>query len=321
LPVVAGRALDATVTVRNWSPQAGQVRLSAAAPSGWTARLEPGEIAAPALSDTRARLRVEVPPATPRGRHDLRVLALWNGAEEAGVPGLLPVTVVPAMEPVSASSGPWTPPADENLATNRQEGSFQIWAVAGERLHVELRNVRVTVYTNSLTWQLKDVGLRLLRSGTIKVDQAETIDLPAPATGAYTLEVAPGSGSAVVRIGNRVAGEVAEWSRPLRRFCSRIRRCFWVPAGARGFRLGYTDGGPDETARFRITSPTGRVALDYEGNGNGAEMPVEVRSGEDGRLWWLTIEPRQDMSCWLAGDVTPCLSSAPERALREVGQR
>ena len=94
-----------------------------------------------------------------------------------------------------------------------------------------------------------------------------------------------------------------------------------MPAGSTGFRLGARDGGPDEGARFVITSPTGRVALEAEGNFNGIEIPVEVRAEESGKLWTLRVEPRQDLALWLAGDVLPYLSTSPERILVRPSDR
>ncbi|MGE5531680.1 MAG: hypothetical protein ACM3VW_06155, partial [Bacteroidota bacterium] len=115
----------------------------------------------------------------------------------------------------------------------------------------------------------------------------------------------------------RTFSEVATKADPLRIFTCPLTRYFYVPAGAREFRLGAQDGGPDEGARFVVTSPTGRIGLERNGNYSGAEYPIEVRPEEAGKVWTLRVEPLQDLSLWLAGDVMPYLSTAPERLIVE----
>ncbi|NUQ00670.1 MAG: hypothetical protein HUU35_12530 [Armatimonadetes bacterium] len=156
-----------------------------------------------------------------------------------------------------------------------------------------------------------------MKSGSVAVDQSAAIELPEAAPGTWYLRVEPLSGSAVVSIANRASAEIATAEEPLKLFNSHLTRYFHVPAGSRGFRIGYRDGGPDETARIQVTSPLGRVALSIEGNSRGTDYPVEVREGEADGIWQLRIEPRQDMMLWLAGEATPYLSDHPARVLRE----
>ena len=65
-----------------------------------------------------------------------------------------------------------------------------------------------------------------------------------------------------------------------------------------------------------ITSPTGRVAFEHDGNWGGDEHPMEVRPDEAGKIWTITFEPVQDASFWLSGEVSPYLATAPERVVR-----
>jgi len=46
---------------------------------------------------------------------------------------------------------------------------------------------------------------------------------------------------------------------------------------------------------------------------------VEVRADEAGGIWTIRVEPIQDLAFWLAGDVVPYLSTAPERVLVMAG--
>jgi hypothetical protein len=128
-------------------------------------------------------------------------------------------------------------------------------------------------------------------------------------------------GQAEVRTESRFVAELATDQDKLHLFCSPVTRWFYVPAGARGFALCAQDGGPDETARFVVTSPTGRVALERDGNYAGTEMAVEVRPEEAGKVWTLRVEPRQDISLWLKGDVCPYLSATADGVLIEEGAR
>jgi hypothetical protein len=118
-----------------------------------------------------------------------------------------------------------------------------------------------------------------------------------------------------VTFANRAVAEVATKLDPLQLFTSPITRYFYVPEGSEGFALSAEDGWPTETARFIITSPTGRSALETDGNYNGVELPVQVMADEAGKVWTLRVEPRQDIALWLTGDVMPYLSTAPERVL------
>jgi hypothetical protein len=153
----------------------------------------------------------------------------------------------------------------------------------------------------------------------VSVDEQTELSHTAEATGTYYLEVVPKQGSADVSIMNRPVAEVATKQSPLQMIGSEITRHFFVPEGSGGFKLGAEDGGPTETARFVITSPSGRVAFEVDGNYNGAEFPVEVQPGEDGKPWTIRVEPRQDIALWLSGDVMPYLSTSPERLLATPG--
>jgi len=137
----------------------------------------------------------------------------------------------------------------------------------------------------------------------------------AEVAGTHYLDVVPKQGSADVVFANRPVAEVATEQSPLQLFTSPITRWFYVPEGSQGFRLGARDGGPAEGARVVITSPSGRVAFEADGNYNGAEFEVGVEPDEAGKPWAIRVEPLQDLAFWLAGDVLPYLSSAPERVL------
>jgi len=179
----------------------------------------------------------------------------------------------------------------------------------------------VSIYTSTLEYRLLGPDLNTLKSGRIPVDEAIHVRLPAPATGTHFLEVQPKQGSARVAIHHQGMAELATPKHAVNLFNDPITRWFFVPPGAQAFRLGARDGGPSEPAHFIFTSPTGRVAYDVNGNFSGAEVAIRVLPEEAGKLLRVDVDPAQDVSFWLAGDVCPYLSTAPERVLIPAGVR
>ncbi len=315
LTVVAGRTGFADVRLRNWSPYDLNIKLTASGPDGWQVSPEPPQGGAPALKDTDVQLSVTPPVDAPVGAYQVRCAADYSEAADTEVIAFLTANVLEPLRPLLAQAEKWAAPDAADLPQIRKRGKFAIYAEAGERLRIKLTNVRVTHYTDTLTFRLLDPDLKTVAEGSIPVDESQEIREPAKVTGAYYLEVAPGSGSVRVQIENRPVAEMATREDPLPLFTSNITRYFYVPPGSRGFKFGAQDGGPDETARFVLTSPTGRVAFEADGNYAGAEMEVQVRPEEAGKVWTLRAEPMQDVSFWLAGDVCPYLSTSPERVL------
>jgi hypothetical protein len=321
LTIVAGRTGFAEVRLRNWSPYDLDIKLTASGPDGWRTGPEPAQVNAPALKDTDVRLLIAPPADAKPGAYEVRCTADYSDVPDTEVIAFIEVNVMEALRPLVARADEWQPPDPADLPQLRRRAKFAIHAEAGERLRMTLANVRVTHYTDTMRFRLLDADLRAVAEGRMPVDESRDIDEPAAQTGTYYLEVEPGAGSARVQIQNRAVAEVATAEDPLPLFTSRITRSFYVPADSSGFRLGAQDGGPDETARFVITSPTGRVAFEADGNYAGAELEVQVRPDEAGKVWTLHVEPVQDVAFWLAGDVCPYLSTSPERVLVGEGSR
>lgn len=316
--ITAGQARNVSFTVRNWSPIDLTLRVAASGPEGWEVAPMAERIEAPALADTAFEVTVHPPESAPRGRAKVRVITNHASGQDSSFISLLSVSVLDRLKPLREEVEEWTRPGRESRARIRQSSKFAIYAEAGDVIHARIENVRVTRYVDPLRWTLLMPDMSVAESGSVGVDESAIIDYTTQARGTHYLEIMPGQGSADVTIEQRTVAEVATREDPLRLFCSEITRYFYVPEGSKSFRLGALDGGPTEGARFVITSPSGRVALDSDGNYNGVEMPVQVQTGEDGKVWSIRIEPRQDISLWLAGDVAPYLSTAPERVLRST---
>ena len=318
---VAGRRSSAEVVLRNWSPDAARVELTASGPEGWQLAVDPTGIDIPALRDATVRLALTPGDDSRRGGHQARCLARYSAVPDAEVLAVLDVNLLERLVPLDPGAGEWLPPAPNNVSCHRRSGKLAVYAEAGEVLRIDLRNIRVTIYTDTLSYKLFGPGLEQVADGKIAVDDSRSVQHTARESGAFYLEVKPGSGSAHVQVSSRCVAEIATKTDPLDLFCSRILRHFFVPEGSRGFRLGARDGGPDETARFVVTSPTGRVALDLNGNFAGNELDVAVHDDEAGKLWTVLCDPRQDVTFWLSGDVCPYLSSSPERVLVGAGAK
>lgn len=312
---VAGQPRTVRIAARNWSPIDLHLQLEGTGPEGWLVNPEATDIDVPALSDQGFTVRIMPPEDAERGTYRIRVTTNHAAQDDTLFVAFLQVDVLDALVPLMQDVAEWEHPSPEQRARIRHSSKFAIYATAGEELGITIHNIRVTRYVDTLTWRLLAPNMSELDSGTIPVDESVEIRHQARVSGTYYLEVVPKQGSADVIIANRAVAEVATKQSPLQLFTSSITRYFYVPEGAESFRLGARDGGPTEGAHFVITSPTGRVAFEADGNYNGAEFPVRVEPNEAGRLWTFRVEPQQDIAFWFAGDVLPYLSTSPERVL------
>lgn len=314
LSAVGGRTAQAKVNLRNWSPLPLSIQLTVSGPDGWEFGI-PARVDLPPLSDQAVAVAITPSLSSARGGYQILVTANHAAAEECRQLALLDVALLKSLVPLS-TTGEWEPAAADNQATLRRNGTIAVVPEAG-RITGTIRNVRVTIYSDTLTWRLLDPDLQEVAKGQVKVDESAELDQPADKPGCYTLEVVPQSGSGIVTLHHRHVAEVATPDQHLKLFNSDLTRYFHVPEGAKTVGIGWLDGGPDETCRFRLTSPTGRVALDFEEPSSTSPREVAVEAGEAG-VWELRLEPRQDIDVWLTGDADPYLSSSPARVLREA---
>ena len=309
---VAGLGGVGRVVARNWSPCPVRVSFRAVGPAGWQPSCVPAAIEVPPLSDKAVAVRIGAPATARAGSCRMRIEADYSPLPDTGSTGFLTVSLLEALAPLDPAAYAALAPAPPEPPRLRQVNRLAFYAARGADLALTLENVRVTRYVDSLRFRLLDPALKPLESGKIPVDGKKTLKLTAARSGVYYLEVACGPGSTrVTATGTRVV-ETATRLSPLHLFCSPVTRYFYVPSGARSFVLGVRDGGADETARLVLRSPTGRVALDRDGNWDGGETEIPVGTGEAGGVWTFECRPRQDVLFWLGGEVTPCL--APTRA-------
>lgn len=320
LTVVGGQTGRSSVVLRNWSPDNVRATISLSGPDGWRLTSEPVRARLPAPADSQIDILVQPPATERRGSYEVECFANHLADPSAAVKAIIRVALLPSLAPLASGAAP-EPPGPPDQARLRRSGKLVIYAREGEPLRLSMHNYRAGNYTATATFSLRGPDLETLDAGTIPLNESHEIDLKAPGTGTYHLEVLPGVGQAEVQTESRFVAELATDQDKLHLFCSPVTRWFHVPAGARSFELCAQDGGPDETARFVVTSPAGRVALDRDGNYAGTEMEVEVRPEEAGKVWRLRVEPRQDISLWLKGDVCPYLSATADGVLVEEGAR
>ena len=313
--LVAGRSRKTRINIRNWSPLDMKLQVTGSGPQGWKVVPDTPVVDSPALSDRAFDLTVTPPPDAERGLHEVRVFTNHAEPNDTRFVAVLRVGILDALVPLQPKVATWTRPALEARSRFRQAGAFAVYAAAGEQIAATISNIRVTQYVDTLSWRLFGPDMELIDRGRIAVDKSSDVSHVAETEGAYYLEVLPKQGSADVHFKNRCVAEIATPESPVKLFCSNVTRYFFVPEDATEFQLGAQDGGPTEGARFVITSPSGRVALDVDGNHHGARIPIEVQPDETGKVWTIRIEPRQDLTFWLTGDALPYLSTFPDRVL------
>lgn len=303
---LAGRETQTAVTLRNVSPLDLSVAVIPAGPPGWTVVAEPAATQLAALSEQTVRLRLTPPAGATTQSAVVQVRATYAPEQVSGVTVGIPCAV---RERLDVLRQPQPRAAERSTARLRHRNQVAIWGQAGDRIPVTFRNVRVTRYEDTLRVVIYDPGFRQAESRDVRVDQSATVTLSAAEAGVFHAMVDSGSGSAEVDTGGRPSAEVATAECPLSLFCSPIRRWFYVPKAAQRLFVAARDGGPDETARIRITEPGGRVAFDRDGTWGGEHHEMPVKPGAAGRVWMLECWPVQDISLWLGGDACPYLSS------------
>lgn len=315
---VAGRTSSTEVPLRNWSPYPVTFDLSATGPDGFSFTPDPAQVSIPPLRDVTALVHIATPTTAQSGEYAIRITAKPVDDPGGELVAFRHMNLLPQLLPLRPDAPPAPEVTVEERARVRQSGKFIIYAQEGEELSIRMENVRVTIYTNTMAFTLQDPDLEVLEQGTIPVDEVHELRLTAPKTGSYHLEVLPGTGSTDVQISNQWWGELATKLDPVQLFGSSIKRWFYVPEGVESFVFGAQDGGPDETARVILTSPTGRVAFDFDGYYNSREFDIAVEDGESGDLWTLECIPRQDFALWLGRGACSVISPHPNRVLVEA---
>ncbi|MGI6355350.1 MAG: DUF6259 domain-containing protein [Lentisphaeria bacterium] len=312
--LVTDKQAGASLNLRNWSPLDLNIKTTVQTPAGWSASVEPQSVRVPALSDRKVTIAVTAPTNTHGGEYLLNITTNHLDAPDAACLGTIKVNLVENLNPVAAS----TPAGFKDAAPPqlRRANILAGHARKGEKVAITIENRRVTTYTSTLTWRLLDVTMQPIQEKKLAVDKTFQLEFTAAEEGPFYLEVDAQQGSAVVTSNTHVLSEGATSTARLNLFCSPITRYFYVPKDTRAFTFFAKDGGIDETAEVIITSPTGRVVLNRDGNWTSESNRIDVQAGESGSVWSIICRPVQDVSIWLNNDASPWLAPSPEAVLR-----
>ncbi len=312
--LVTDKQAGASLNLRNWSPLDLNIKTTVQTPAGWSASVEPQSVRVPALSDRKVTIAVTAPTNTHGGEYLLNITTNHLDAPDAACLGTIKVNLVENLNPVAAS----TPAGFKDAAPPqlRRANILAGHARKGEKVAITIENRRVTTYTSTLTWRLLDVTMQPIQEKKLAVDKTFQLEFTAAEEGPFYLEVDAQQGSAVVTSNTHILSEGATSTARLNLFCSPITRYFYVPKDTRAFTFFAKDGGIDETAEVIITSPTGRVVLNRDGNWTSESNRIDVQAGESGSVWSIICRPVQDVSIWLSNDASPWLAPSPEAVLR-----
>ena len=317
---LAGRTTTASAMLRNWSPYDLSVVVQVRGPAGWRVAGPAEPVKVPALTNVTINVQATPPTSAARGSMPLEVTTTYapGGSE---MTGLITCHVQPQLVPLVPGDIAWPKPTADALPRLRMRGTVAVYGQPERPINFTLQNVKVSQYTNSTAYRLLDPQMRVVQSGTVPLEKSGTLQVAKPAAGMYFLELDSKAGSATVDTDARAMGVLATKADPAVVIFRPLTAYFFVPAGTRSFVLGVASRIPEKTAKYAVISPSGRVAFERKGDHEGGEFAVTVQPEEAGKVWSLRIDPSQDATFWLDGEVCPYLSTSPERVLIEAGTK
>lgn len=296
----AGATSRADLRVRNVSPHEVDCVLEAKLPAGWKMasstprgfRLKPfAQQAVPVAAVTSAS-----------GNTDAGVVELavrYAAHPEACVHDSFKVWLMPQnMKTAVACTAGWSG------MRFRHRMVMLLPAVAGEKIELDLS---AGPGNAPVRFELRSPGFKDLDGETVPVKESRKIIFTAAESGTYLLEASsPNSWTVNVQSASGAAVLASEavsmsliHSNPSLRFAVKPR--------ADKFELRVTDGGMFEPVAVRILRPDGSEALARRGNWDDRWIAVQVPPGTDGQMWTLELDPAEDVSVQLRGDVMPAL--------------
>ncbi|HIE52307.1 MAG TPA: DUF4091 domain-containing protein, partial [Armatimonadetes bacterium] len=198
---------------------------------------------------------------------------------------------------------------------------------AGAQLRVTLRAVQIGRYENEVqagVEGLPEAQVTAYPPGVGKPREAE-LTFTAPHAGPLTLWLNTGQNAAVVEAHAPHTWWTMTASRrePLHVIGRAGRLYFYVPPGTERFAVLARGAGTEENVRLQVYTPEGKLAGEASARGGAeVEVPVSVRPGQQGRVWYFTADRPPDLPgvfedayLWLSDDVPPYVSVRPESLL------
>jgi hypothetical protein len=316
--LVAGRTADVAIEIRNVAPQPLTVAVKGKLPSGWQTTPAAGlEAQLPAANGLPVKqtlhLGLTSPLSARQGTLMLPLVTTYNGHQADDVITLLQCDVLPSLRPLVAEDRPFQAAAKPSRI--RREGRAMLYLKEGEKALVAVHNLRVTTYSDGLSYRVLDPDLKEVAKGSVKVDESRDVAFTAGKTGVHFIEVHPGSGSCTITTPLRPFVLEASKAQPLIVFTQNPPLYFFVPSDARRLALVIVSGGETETSVVKLLDPQGKTLLSENGAWLGRRFEVDVPADARGKVWQLLVAPREDVSFHLEGDVVPYVADDPARLL------
>lgn len=316
--IVAGRTTTVRLWVRNVAPQPIRVKTECELPPGWTIVPPDGvEAVLPPAGDLPAastlKMALAAPATVKEGTVVVPFTTTYNGHLGCGVVDLLTFDVLPQLRPLRPEGDASTPVV--KLPRIRRNGRAMVYLRKGERAELKIRNVRVTTYTSQTMYRVLDPDWREVAKGAIKVDESREVTIAAERTGTHFLTLTPNAGSCTVETAHRFLVLEASEKQPLNVIFQNPVLYFYVPAQAKSFTLFVNCGGETEPATVTLEDPNGGIVVQEQGALLKRSFRMAPSEATWGKVWKLTVEPREDVSFHLTGDVVPFVSDHPARLL------
>lgn len=186
-------------------------------------------------------------------------------------------------------------------------------------VEVELQNIPVARYENTLVWDVRNARLEKVTAGEIGHGKSGTVRFTPDADGICLLAATSGQCAyRVSRVNVPVGLFSGEWLQVIR---GAKRLYFYVPAGVHQFELMLKTAGA-ETARAVVLDPTGEEAASGQTapGQSSVKIPVPVKSYAD-QTWSLRIEKAdegvlEDWSIRFGKGIPNVLSLRPDDVFR-----
>lgn len=190
---------------------------------------------------------------------------------------------------------------------------------AGQPVEVVLRNHPVAYYRSLLAWELRDLQMNKLTSGTIPHDETGRVHFTPEKDGMYVLGASAGSCAYSVVSANVPVGLYAE--RGLSFIYGVDRLYFHVTEGLKEFTVQVKGTGA-ETVRVNVFDPTGAQVASAQTTPQQQTVTLKVPAGNRaGQTWSLQLTKAdegvlEDHSLTLGPELLPMVSLTPEQVFR-----
>ena len=222
---------------------------------------------------------------------------------------------------VAPVSGKLALPLDGKETRLRGKHTVLLYVSDRESLNAQIANVGVGRYEDSLTYELRGPGDKILREGAIARGKQAQVSVAEPTSGIYRLVLNTGRNACTLRSSVRHTCVEASTTAPLAIVYYARRLHFFVPMHAKLFTAHVAGSGRAEHVVADVFAPDGKLlASDTTVGkpGTRCDISVSVPQGQDGRAWSIGLRKAEghvfeDCRVSLSGDVAPFVADHPAR--------